>query len=635
MLVGCSDSRETVDPWSGPGVTPAQARGIEVTGFGAVPPATAAVQARGQGPDPSGGTASRHVGPGPSDVPDITAERTTGRASLDSVAGRSGPHEVVFRSRVSPWGVAPSHELSWYPAGWIDEMATAGVTAVRGFRPGPDGRIRADLLDAGVDLTGVLSWTPPGEPEQTLPVSDLPGWRAYVTDQVTRYRHAVSRWEVWNEPPNFTADKSPESYAAVVAAAHDAAKAVDPAVQVGIAAKSTHLHYLAAAMDAGAAGHFDFLTIHPYEMAEKLEYGIEGPFLRMVGNIRTMLEQKSPDRKDVPIHLTEVGLQVDDGGNGGVTPEFQADGLVMIYTLGYAQGIDRIHWFDPRDSETLEHGLLDRSGRARPAYNAYRALTTWLGERPSYHGWLAPENGVHGHVFSGPHGTVLSAWTEIGAGATSLSFDSDVQVVDPHDGGIDVTRTVELGRKPVLVVADPASPAEVQIHADVRSKGLPNWHGHDPRDGVRMEAGRRPQGIALLGEHALVERYGVDEIDVSRGGPGLSFAVDPGFVGWTPEPIEVTAVVRGHGTGRPGLNLKYEAARHPSDADGFNMVGASPGWRDVSGTEPVTLTWVLEDPRFVGKYGTSLRLDSDSRAHADWSLLRLSMRRLDDRDPAR
>ena len=625
-LTGCFDgSRDPIEVRIEPLAAAGQGGAYEVASLGASLPSPSASWATdldvvAPASAAPASVASEAVGSGPS-----------GRATAAAEHGAAGPREALFRGSVSPWGVAPSAALSYSPADWIDEMTAAGVTAVRGFHPGRDGELRGALPDSGVDLTGILQWTPPGEPEATLPVSDLAGWKAYVADQVVRHRHAVSRWEVWNEPPNFTADGAPESYAAVVAAAYDVAKAIDPAVEVGIAAKSVHLHYLAAAMDAGAAGHFDFVTLHPYEAAAYLEHGAEGPFLRIAGNVRAMLAQKSPDRAHVPIHFTEIGLEVDDGANRGTTPELQADGLVMIYTLALAQGIERVHWFDPRDSETLEHGLLDGSGAERPAYRAYRALTTWLGERPAYHGRVWPEDGLHGHVFSGPHGTVLSAWAERGAAARPV-FDSDVRVVDPHDGRVDVTRSVDLDRKPVLIVAAPGSPAEAQIHEDVGVAGLPGREEHDTPEEARMEAGRRSRGVVLLGDRAIVNRDGVAEVDASHGGPALLFAVDADFAGWTPEPIEVTAVVRGHGTGNPGFNLKYEAARRPAETDGYNMVGASEGWRTVSGTEPTAFTWTLDDARFIGKYGANLRLDSDSRAHADWSLLRLSVRRLDGPD---
>ena len=565
-----------------------------------------------------------------SDAPVAQAARP---APAEPGAPGPGPSEVAFRSALSPWGVAPSAALSQGPGGWIDEMTAAGVTAVRGFHAAADGELHDALLEAGTDLTGILMWTPPGEPGPTLPVSDLDGWRVHVADQVTRHRHAVSRWEVWNEPPNFTTDRSPESYALVVAAAHEVAKAIDPTVEIGIAAKSTHLHYLGAALEAGAAGHFDFVTLHPYEAAGLLRHGTEGAFLRIAGNVRAMLAEKSPGREHVPIHLTEIGLEADDGTNRGVAPEAQADGLVMIYTLALAQGIARVHWFDPRDSETLEHGLLDGRGTPRPAYHALRAMTTWLGELPAYHGPVPSGDGLHGHVFSGPHGTVLSAWAEPGA-AASLSFDSDVRVVDPRDGGVEMRRRLDVDRAPVLVVAPPGSPAEARLHAEVRAEAA-RRAAQGARDEVWMEAGRRPRGVVALGDHAIVERNGVDGIDVSSGGTVLSFALDADFAGWRPAPLEVTAVVRGHGVGAPGFNLKYEAARHPARTDGHNMASASEGWRSVPGTAPTTFTWVLDDPRFVGKYGEHLRLDSDSRAHAGWSLVRLSVRRLDGSERAR
>ena len=99
----------------------------------------------------------------------------------------------------------------------------------------------------------------------TLPVNHLPGWSRYVTEMVKHAKGRIKYWEVWNEPPNGTGrDQTPADYAKIVVAAYNAAKAADPACQIGIAAKSVHVNYLEQAIKAGAKDHFDYLTLHPY-----------------------------------------------------------------------------------------------------------------------------------------------------------------------------------------------------------------------------------------------------------------------------------------------------------------------------------------------------------------------------------
>ena len=60
-------------------------------------------------------------------------------------------------------------------------------------------------------------------------MNNLAGWSAYVSAVVQHAKGRIQRWEVWNEPPNFTGkDQTPADYAKIVVSAYDAAKAADP-----------------------------------------------------------------------------------------------------------------------------------------------------------------------------------------------------------------------------------------------------------------------------------------------------------------------------------------------------------------------------------------------------------------------
>jgi hypothetical protein len=133
----------------------------------------------------------------------------------------------------------------------------------------------------------------------------------YVATTVGRYP-AVRYWEVWNEPPNFTLDPSPASYGAIVAAANDAAKAVDPDVQIGLAAQSVNVNFLDQALVAGAAGHFDYVTVHPYEMLGLVDEtpGFEAEFLSIVPTIGKLLAARSTAQASAPVWFTEIGAPV-------------------------------------------------------------------------------------------------------------------------------------------------------------------------------------------------------------------------------------------------------------------------------------------------------------------------------------
>jgi len=170
------------------------------------------------------------------------------------------------------------------------------VHTVRGFADYPD--TFAVLQNNGFKAKGILMWSPDGQPFG-FPVNNLDSWASYVRDIVTRYAGSVDSWEVWNEPPNFTADVSPASYAKIVQVAYNTAKAAVPGVRIGLAAKSVHIKWLAESIDAGAKGYYDYITLHPYEPAGLVRQGWEGEYMAIAPTVRKMLAEKDPARANV------------------------------------------------------------------------------------------------------------------------------------------------------------------------------------------------------------------------------------------------------------------------------------------------------------------------------------------------
>lgn len=560
-------------------------------------------------------------------VPFVTA-RTVFAFSLTVALGQSVATDDVNVTveRDSPWGVAPSAALSYNPESWLPSMAGAGVTTVRGFHRTATIDRLPPITNAGMSGVGFLMWSPSAT--LTLPANDLTGWRAYVTDQVTRYKGRVKHWEVWNEPPNFTADQSPVSYGRVVAAAYEAAKAVDPTVQIGLAAKSNHINFLAESIAAGAADKFDFITLHPYEVAGMLPHGFEGMFMHIVPGVRKMLADKNPTRAQVPVWFTEIGIPASPPAAGGAGPEGQGDLLMKIYTLALAQGVARTYWFDPRDSEGLTMGLTAANGFQRPAWYSLKALATHLGVRPQYTGWIQPGLAYHGFVFSGPQGVVLSAWAPPGE-TQLMSFANDVTAVNPRTGATRQARTLELGSAPQLLVAPHGSAQAQQWLAQAAAnQGKPfPWSGDNSRaTEVSLTAGSPPRGLFLAGAPAVTSFNGLPEFNFQgRGGP--SFTVDPMFVSYSTTPVTVTVVLRKLGTASAGFNFKYEANVPISAANGNGLVSSSAGWHNVAGTSLYERTWTLPNTRFVGMYGYNFQLDSDGPAHSNFSVHKVTVKK--------
>lgn len=564
-------------------------------------------------------------------TPFVTATSVMTFALTVSAATLPTPVSASDKVRVtvnldSPWGVAPSAALSYNPGVWLPSMVDAGVTSVRGFHapapPAPAGF--APIAAANMSGVGILQWS--SGPTLTFPVNDLEGWRRYVTAQVTRFKGQVKYWEVWNEPPNFTANASPASYAKLVAVAFDAAKAVDPAVQIGLAAKSNHVAFLSEAIVAGAKDKFDFVTLHPYEVASMLPSGWEGRFMGMVPTVRKMLSVTNAAKSAVPVWFTEIGIPASTADGSGVGPNVQADVLTKIYTMAIAQGAARTYWFDPMDSEGLAHGLTTSDGTRRPAWYALRSLTRILGKSPVYLGWAQTDGAYYGFLFKTETGVAMIAWTRKDQ-STTRSLLSDVAALDPRTGTQFTTRSPTITDAPTVLLAQKDSAqahhwtAEVAANA---SKAFP-WNGdHSAAKSVELIAGELPNGVFMVNAPAVTVVDGIPQFNFNGRG-SVSFAVDPTFLSYDPTPIRITAVVRGQGEGDPGFNLKYESDVPIHSTDSNGLVGAGGGWFQIRGTKFFEKTWTIPNARFVGMYGYNFTFDTDGYAHSQFSIAKVTV----------
>jgi hypothetical protein len=329
----------------------------------------------------------------------------TSGASGVSGAGGAPPEDGGTGGRQtteSPWGIAPSHSSSVGIDSWASEIAKTGIDWIRGFDGANTDEVLKTATSNGYQVSGIFFFSDPG-PQATFPVNSIPQWKDYVASTVRATRGKVKNWEVWNEPPNFSANSSPADYAKIVVAGYDAAKAEDATVRIGLAAQSVNLNFLAEALDAGAAGHFDYVTVHPYETMGLVADGWEAEYMSVVPTIRKLLADKDPANRDVPVWFTEVGEPV----QGNVTPDDQADTLVKAYVMGIAQGALRIHWFEPLDGDSGPFGLIGGgSGTApkRPSYTAVSKLIEHLGHQPAYVGWLLMDARHYAFVFDGATG---------------------------------------------------------------------------------------------------------------------------------------------------------------------------------------------------------------------------------------
>jgi hypothetical protein len=519
--------------------------------------------------------------------------------------------QVAAQDDGSPWGVAPSHSASWGVGSWSKEINDTGLHWMRGFHQGEMDRVLPIIEKNGYQVAGILQWSKKGGPH-SFPSNALPEWRIYVAEIVKKTKRQVRYWEVWNEPPNFSDSKSPVDYAKIVVAAYEAAKEADPTVQVGLAAQSVNLNFLAQALDAGASGHFDYVTVHPYETMDMVAQGWEAQFMSIVPCIRKLLADKSPSQKNVPVWFTEVGQPVEKA----ITPEMQSDTLLKAYILGLAQGVHRIHWFEGIDGDSGPFGLIagnNGSAPKRPSYAALTQLIKALGQKPRSVGWLLLDGKHYGFMFDGAEGAVLATWS--GPGVTAkVALGAKVRIIQPRSGEPSEAASVELTNSPVLVLdVPPKLVAEARANA---ARPFP-WGGdYTGAASVSWEAPGAERGLHPVGRAKIVALDGRDARDISSA-PGQSFTVDPNFLSYTTAPITITAVLRRNGEKGAGFNLKYESTSGWKGSEGWYTVPTGVQW--------TTKTWTIKDPQFVGKWGTHFSFDSDSTQNSSYSLLSVTV----------
>src|SRR5262249_24246191 len=156
---------------------------------------------------------------------------------------------------------------------------------------------------------------------------------------VDRYKHQIHYWEVWNEGNGGFNDDHHTTldYAKLAAATYAAAKKADPNAQVGLTVASFDAPYLdqtiRALAKAGTPNCFDYLCIHPYEIADGLvDPDGEIPYLWMTHSLRAMLKASAPDRADAEIWITEVGRRIEKKKGRVTTEQDAAKACVKLYT---------------------------------------------------------------------------------------------------------------------------------------------------------------------------------------------------------------------------------------------------------------------------------------------------------------
>jgi polysaccharide biosynthesis protein PslG len=390
------------------------------------------------------------------------------------VAGTKAAAAEPLRER---FGVASSHIKLWGAAGIeaeLDAVEDAGIRWLRcdfawsDLEPtegewdftGAD-RVVAEAQERGISILGILGTSPSwanGGNEWNWPPADIDAWENYVSVVCSRYRGRVSAWEVWNEQNiDLFWQPAPDAaaYVALLAAASPEIRSADPGAKIvmgGVAGLGSS--DLDEYLSLGAADYIDAVAYHPYATTIGVQGQPQEDFLRpkeklcrdLVDFVHWLVAQHTS--KDLEIWLTEFGWTTCAQSPPGVDEATQAAYMLRTLVNYAATDVDRVIWYNLRDTwenEWDRYGLLGLDFSPKSAYRYYATFSdvfgpaTGIDEGAATFSCTRPAS-LEAHAFRLPSGgLLLTAWKSDDA-ADNLTVTvpdptlDDPVAVDPASG---------------------------------------------------------------------------------------------------------------------------------------------------------------------------------------------------------
>jgi hypothetical protein len=428
---------------------------------------------------------------GPSSAVDIYA--APGAASMGERFGVANIHLGLYDEATMD---VEFEAMQMAGAAWVRcDFAWLGVEPVQGvwYYDAADA-IVAKAEAHGIEILGILGSSPPwanGGNEYNYPPTDLAAWREYVSNVVSRYAGRIPAWEIWNEqniPGFWMPEPDAEAYVELLAAASEEIRAADPSATIvmgGVAGLgSANLNEY---LTLGAAEYIDAIAYHPYAETIGVEGQPEEDFLRpkewlcreLVDFVHGLVALHT--EKDLEIWITEVGWTTCDETPPGVDADTQADYLLRTLINYASTDVDRVIWYNFRDTMLNDwdrYGLLDHAFNPRPAYGYYSTFMDVFGPAVATDDTTASftcsdPSTLEAHCFRLPDGDLAIAAWKADDSADTLNITVDdaslrfPMTVDPLTGTAQplggVSRDAQgrvnvaglaIGKKPVILTLD-------------------------------------------------------------------------------------------------------------------------------------------------------------------------------------
>ena len=389
-------------------------------------------------------------------------------------------------------------------------------------------------------------------------------------------------------------------------------KKVNPGAKIGIGCADVDLSFLERVIRSGAAGHFDFIAVHPYSLIDAALSGRESVFLGLGTNLRKLLKDTG-QREDIELWVTEIGTTAT---NDPASEARQAAALVKAYSLCFAQGINKVFWFEGRGPNYGKgsFGILRQDWSERPAFLALKTLTSMLKAEPEFLGWLDLAPGTYGFVFGGQKEPVLVVWA---AKDTSVTFGGPVTITGLDGAARQVAAggPVQLSMSPVFVTGLPA-----QLLQTARANtGKPFPWIRDFSDlevaTIQMGASNVENGVVQIagenGDHntvvELVDGVYARRTDKANRNNYMNFDVSDSYASLGDKDLEITIVARRSNPAKPaGFTLCYESLTGYHESKQPAVLGAQSEWQEF--------VFPLTDANFANSWGWNFRLDVSGSA---------------------
>jgi len=363
-----------------------------------------------------------------------------------------------------------------------------------------------NAAENGLEVIAVVKSTPdwaqkvPGSYCGPIKEDALDEFAQFLEAVVARYSappYNVRYWELGNEPDVDPSLVSPRSvfgcwgdqnddyygggyYAEMLKVAYPAIKAADPRAHVLIGGllldcdptdpppgkDCKPARFLEGILRNGGGSYFDIVSFHgypPYDGSLQRDEHFESWESRggvVLGKVDFLREVMASYGVDKPLLHTEGALICPEWNTDQCNPpddafyEAQADYVVWLFVRNWAEGLLGTIWYPFEGPGWRYSGLLDANQDPKPAYWAFRFLTTELGEA-SYRGPVTQYPNLRGYEFIAPGKRVWVLWApdeqpyviSMPAGATRV-YNKYGEDITPSGGTLTVNSPVYVELQP-------------------------------------------------------------------------------------------------------------------------------------------------------------------------------------------